>query len=345
VTAYLNSINASDMELHRYGSISGTSELKAAIEQKLKTENGVTLDGRTLFCTAGSNMAFLAAILAIADPGDEIILNSPYYFNHEMAVRISGCTPVCIPTGSDYELQLESIQAAITNRTRAIVTISPNNPSGAVYSQETLSKLNELCGQRGVYHIHDEAYEYFTWGPTSHFSVGSLPNSTGHTISLYSLSKAYSLAGWRLGYCIAPAPLEEAIYKVQDTNLICTPIVCQHVAVAALQSGQAWCKPQLQRMAEIRDQFQDKLRSFSFTRASQCNGAFYVLLELDTPMKDVDVVHQLISKHGIAPLPGSTFGINDRCVLRLSFGTLDASQVEVALERLERGIGQIIAAK
>ena len=125
-------------------------------------------------------------------------------------------------------------EAAITPRTRAIVTISPNNPSGAVYPKATLAAVNALCSERGIYHISDEAYEYFVYDGAEHFSPASLPGATEHTISLYSFSKAYGFASWRIGYMVIPEALTVAVRKAQDTILICPPVVSQHAALGAL---------------------------------------------------------------------------------------------------------------
>src|SRR5207253_108726 len=121
--------------------------------------NLIAFNGRSVVVTAGGNMAFFNALLAIADAGDEIVLPTPYYFNHEMAIVMLGCRPVLVPTTDDYQLDVDAIAAAITGRTRAIVTISPNNPSGAVYSRDALIAVNRLCRDRGIFHISDEAYE------------------------------------------------------------------------------------------------------------------------------------------------------------------------------------------
>ncbi len=145
-------------------------------------------------------MGFLNAILAITSPGDEIILQTPYYFNHEMAVAIAGCRAIPVPTDSNYQLRLDAIRQAITGRTRAIVTVSPNNPTGVVYSEADLRQINALCASSGIYHITDEAYEYFTYDGAEHFSPGSIPDSAESTLSLYTLSKAYGFASWRIGY-------------------------------------------------------------------------------------------------------------------------------------------------
>nr|WP_255210511.1 aminotransferase class I/II-fold pyridoxal phosphate-dependent enzyme [Methylogaea oryzae] len=200
---------------HKYGPVQGQPQLLALIRAKLAAENGMDLTGRQVVVTAGANMAFLNALFAITDPADEVILPSPYYFNQEMAVRMVGCEPVLAPTDDDYQLRLDAIRAAITPRTRAVVTISPNNPTGAVYGESALAEVNALCRERGIYHICDEAYENFLYGQARHFSPGSLPDSAGHTISLYSLSKAYGFASWRIGYMVVPDHLYSAVLKAR----------------------------------------------------------------------------------------------------------------------------------
>ena len=227
-----------DPQNHKYQPVHGIPPLLERIEQKLLTENCVCVGAdRASIITAGGNMAFMNAVLAIADVGDELIITEPYYFNHEMAITIAGARPVPVATGSRYELRLDALEAAITPRTRAIVTISPNNPTGAVYPEEDLRAVNELCHRRALYHISDEAYEYFTWNGTRHFSPASIAGSEGHTISLYSLSKSHGFASWRIGYMLVPRTLFEPIRKIQDTNLICPPVISQWAAVGAVGGG------------------------------------------------------------------------------------------------------------
>ena len=175
---------------NKYQPVAGIPALLTAIEKKLLAENGLRVGAaheNRVMVTAGGNQAFMNAVLAIADPGDELILPTPYYFNQEMAVTMANCRPVLVPTDSNYQLDVDALRASITPRTRAIVTVSPNNPSGAVYSAEMLRAVNALCAERGIYHISDEAYEHFTYDGATHFSAASQPGSAAHTISLFSL--------------------------------------------------------------------------------------------------------------------------------------------------------------
>jgi aspartate/methionine/tyrosine aminotransferase len=284
-------------------------------------------------------MAFFNAILAIADPGDEIILPAPYYFNHEMAIAMLNCRAVIVPTGADYALDVDAIRRAIGPRTKAVVTISPNNPSGAVYSAESLTAVNELCRMQGIYHISDEAYEYFVYDGAEHFSPGSLAGAADHTISLFSLSKAYGFAGWRIGYMTVPERLLTAIKKAQDTILICPPVVSQEAACGALTAGVEYCRRHVVELAQVRQQVLDELTAVSdCCQVARTRGAFYVLVRVDTNRPVLEMVERLIREFGVGVLPGSTFGIEAGCTLRLAYGALAPETVCDGVGRLVRGI-------
>jgi aspartate/methionine/tyrosine aminotransferase len=225
----------SSIDYHLYSAVEGIPELRSCISSKLEQENNIHLNGsQRIVVTAGSNMAFMNAMMAITDPDDEIILLCPYYFNHEMAIKMVNCKPVIVETDSEYQPCLDNIISAITARTKAVVTVSPNNPSGAIYSETTLREINALCKEKGLYHISDEAYEYFTYDDIEHYSVASISDSDEHTISLYSLSKAYGFASWRIGYMILPEHLMMSVKKAQDTTLICPTRIAQEAAIAAI---------------------------------------------------------------------------------------------------------------
>ncbi|MDC0936033.1 pyridoxal phosphate-dependent aminotransferase [Pirellulales bacterium] len=333
-----------DPRINRYGLVRGMDKLLSAISEKLAAENGMHLDGgRSAIVTAGANMGFLNAILAIADVDDEIILLSPFYFNHEMAIGIAGCRAIIVPTDEQYQIDVSAIEAAISPRTRAVVTISPNNPTGAVYPRESLMAVNHLCGRRGIYHISDEAYEYFVYQGSQHFSPGSLAESSDYTISLYSLSKSYGMAGWRIGYMVIPSQLETAIKKIQDTNLICPPIVCQLAAVAALNVGSAWCRNQIAGFGEVRDLVLAELgRLGDRCQAPQPDGAFYTLVKVDTELNDMQLVKSLIRDFGVAVMPGSTFGVTSNRSIRIAYGALDRQSVADGMGRLVRGLDHLL---
>ncbi len=333
-----------DSENHKYKLVQGIPELLEAIERKGRQENGISLNGSRIVVTAGANMGFMNAVLAITDPGDEVILQLPYYFNHEMAVVIADCRAVCVPTDDDYQLQPQVIAAAITKRTRAVVTISPNNPTGAVYRESDLRRVNEICRRSGVYHISDEAYEYFTYDGARHFSPGSIEGSAGHTISLFSLSKAYGFASWRIGWMVIPEHLYMPIKKIQDTILICPPVVSQWAAVGAMEAGRAYCLDKLQMTAEIRRIFLDELGGIAdLVAVPRADGAFYLLMRVHKNSDPMQLVSQLIEQYKVAVIPGMTFGMEEACYLRVAYGALHKDTAAEGIGRLVRGLKQILA--
>lgn len=342
----LNAIGQSQ-EFNKYGPSQGLGELIILLSKKLESENNIDIGSTSkIVVTAGANMAFLNILFAITDPGDEIILNAPYYFNHEMAVNMLNCRAVVIPTDAQYQLQAEKILAAITDKTRAVVTVSPNNPTGAIYPAETLQKINQICADKGIYHISDEAYEYFTYDEEEHFSPASIDGAENHTISLFSLSKAYGFAAWRVGYMVIPEHLHEAVMKAQDTNLICPPLASQYAAMGALETGLEYCREKLPLIHDIRKELLEKLSCLGdFCQYPSGSGALYLFLKLDTGLSDMKVTEFLIKNHQVAVIPGHTFGMSDQCYIRVSYGALDKKSAAKGIQRLISGLTAIMNAE
>ncbi len=333
-----------DPKNHLYSPVGGIPALKETIKQKLLNDNDIRLsEHNDLVVTAGANMAFLNTLFAITEPGDEVILMTPYYFNHEMAITMLGCKPVCVAVDAHYHIDLQKIQDAITPRTRAIVTVSPNNPTGAVYSRDALTSVNQLCAKVGCYHISDEAYEYFTYSDATHWSPGSLSGADSHTISMFSLSKSYGFAGWRIGYMVFPTVLATAIAKAQDTNLICPTVASQFAAIGALDAGRAYPSGYLPGLTDVR---QLVLRSL-LEIPEQCSvpppeGAFYVFLKINAQLSSLELTERLIREYRIAVIPGTAFGISEGCYLRIAYGALQKSTVTEGISRLVEGLRALV---
>lgn len=330
---------------HKYQSVSGILPLQEALQIKLVSENKIPLnETNCIIVTAGSNMAFMNAILAITSPGDEIILLIPYYFNHEMAIQMAGCIPILVPTDENYQLDPDAIERAITDKTRAIVTVSPNNPTGVIYPKDALFAVNQICQKKGIYHISDEAYEYFTYHGIAHISPASFPDSHSYTISLFSLSKAYGFASWRIGYMVIPQHLKQAVMKIQDTNLICPPVISQYAALGALNRGKSYCLEHLQNILSVREWSLKELEKIAdFCLIPPTHGAFYFLLNVQTSQSAMEIMERLIREYQVAVIPGTTFGISQGCYLRVAYGSLQWDTVTIGMGRLIRGLQQICA--
>lgn len=330
-----------DTQLHKYQAVLGHPALLEGLTQKLETENNIQLGAESLvMVTAGSNMAFLNCVMAVGDPGDEFILPMPFYFNQEMAIRMCGCVPVTVPVNQDWSLDVEALAAAITPRTRAIITVSPNNPTGAVYSEASLTAVNKLCAEKGIYHFSDEAYEYFTYDGSRHFSPASLPGASRHTFSFYSMSKNYGMASWRLGYVVFPADLFDAMNKVQDTNLICASVPSQLLALEVLKYGRAWVAPKIEALAAVRENVYAALSQLGdLVQFPKTQGAFYVLMKLPGLKGGQDPLafnRSMAQKHKVVSIPGFAFGLTntqEANYQRLSYGALQAASVSEGVER------------
>ncbi|WP_261360083.1 MULTISPECIES: aminotransferase class I/II-fold pyridoxal phosphate-dependent enzyme [unclassified Cyanobium] len=334
-----------DRRLDRYGPVQGEPELLEAVRRELSEGRGLDLEGSELLVTAGSNMAFNAIAQVLCDPGDEVLLPLPFYFNHAMAIRLAGGVPV--PVAAGLVPDPDRLAAAITPRSRAIVTISPSNPSGLVTPPEVLAAINALCHRHGLVHVSDEAYADFVHGSVPHASPGRLPGSGGHTVSLFSLSKAYGMAGWRVGYAAVPRQLMGALAKVQDTVLICPPQVSQRAALAALEAGPAWSRPHVQALGQRRRQLLAAVAAardggLAVELLGPPDGAFYGLLRFPCALDGESLMRHLVLEHGVAALPGDSFGLppaNGLGLLRLSYGMLEAPDLEEALRRLFQALG------
>jgi aspartate/methionine/tyrosine aminotransferase len=329
---------------HQYQDGVGLPSLRERITAKLAAENQIDIRrGSRIMVTAGANMAFMHAVLAATCPGDEVILPVPFYFNHEMAIEMAGCRVVPVPTDDRYQLRPDAIARAITNRTRLLVTISPNNPTGAVFTEAALREVNALCRERGLYHVSDETYEYFTYGSARHCSPGSFADAARHTISIYSLSKAYGFAGWRVGYMAYPEHLEAAMIKTQDTILICPVIASQVAAVAAMNVGRAYCEPYVQELSRVRKIVISQLSGLApLARVPAADGAFYCLMKVQSPMSPITLAERLIREHKVAVIPGTPFGLTDGCYLRVAYGALQKETVAEGIGRLVTGLRAIV---
>ena len=323
--------------LDPYGPVSGDPELLNAINDHLRIRHGLNPAASTVMVTAGSNMAFQALALVLCDPGDEVLLPVPYYFNHAMAIQLAGGVPRPVQAGVQVDPQ--ALELAIGPRTRAVVTISPNNPSGAVLSRERLIAINELCARHGLLHIHDEAYAAFHHGGEGPWSPGSRPGAAAHTVTLQSLSKSHGMAGWRVGWLVAPDSLAADLAKVQDTSLICPPRLSQRAAATALRGDWAWMEAPMADLRRRRQQLLERLdpQGRPWRWQAPADGAFYGLLELDSPLSADEAMERLVREHGVAVVSGDSFGL-EGCCLRISYGMLQGEAFALAIERLASGL-------
>ena len=320
----------------------GISELRERISAWYSTRFGVNVPARRIVITAGASAALQLACLALIEAGDEVIIPAPYWVSYPDMVLACDGTPVTVvcPEANGFKLTPQQLADAITPRTRAILTVSPNNPTGAVYSEASLRAINALCAQHGLYHFSDEAYEYFTYEGVKHFSPASIPGAMKHTLSFYSMSKNYGMASWRVGYVVFPADLFDAMNKVQDTNLICAPMPSQLLAIQALKQGRNWVAPKIQALSEVRQTVYRTLEGLGdLVQFPKTQGAFYVLMKLPGLAQGIEPIEfnrAMTEKFKVASIPGFAFGLtqsHEANYQRLSYGALEAASVAEGVQR------------
>ncbi len=327
---------------YRYSSDAGHPELRQAVAVKLRRENDIEVDWRrNVIATAGANQAFVNALLATTDVGDSVVIVTPHYFNHVMAVQMAGCRPVSVAADEGYVPDVEDIAAALRNDTRAVVTISPNNPTGAVYPPEVLRAVNELCADHGVYHISDEPYEYFVYRGARHVSPASFDAALEHTISLFSFSKSYGMPGYRIGAMAVPADRYREVIKIQDTIAICPSGPAQAAAAAALQVGSGYPRRFLSTLEDVRQVFIDGTAGLDEVSLPVTDGAFYFLLQLDTDRAAWDIALRLIEDFGVVTIPGEAFDASGPC-LRVAYGNITEGEAREGMARLAEGLQALL---
>ena len=326
----------------QYSTDNGLIQLRETIAEKIYNEQKVRVDPeRHIMVTSGANQGFMNAILTITQPGDEIIFLSPTYFNYIMAAELAGCKPILVQTNENFQPNISRLQENISKRTKAIVTVSPNNPTGAVYPPKLLKAINELCRDYSLYHISDEVYEYFIYEGAIHKSPLCFDNSISNTISLYSLSKCFAISGYRIGYMIFPEELQDELFKVQDTIGICAPTPSQLAANEIIPMGPAFCHQFFDVLIENRLLVKSMLSEIDTVQIVWTKGAYYFFVTVDSFKSSFNLAKELIEHYGIIVLPGSMFDF-PKCSFRLSYGNLSGEKLVEGLNRLKVGLNRLL---
>ena len=328
-----------DTEAHLYGPVLGLPALRAEIAQQWTAAYGGTVQTNQVGITAGCNQAFAAAIAALCDQDDEVILPIPYYFNHRMWLDMSGVATVPLACRADMIPDADQAAQLITDRTRAIVLVSPNNPCGVEYPAATLHAFMELARNHGIALIVDETYRDFDSRTGAPHDLFTDPAWDDTLIQLYSFSKAYRLTGHRIGAILtSPARLAE-IEKFLDTVTICPNQIGQRAALWGMQNLGAW-------LAGERDEILDRRAAiteyFVPLAAKGWNllgvGAYFAYLEHPFPISSADLAQRLVAEAGILLLPGTMFMPDTHTdgarQLRVAFANIDRAGIETLFERL-----------
>ena len=307
----------------KYTAADGIPELREALSAKLLTDNNLEYDSKNICVTAGAKMACFNAILAVVEEGDEVIIPSPYWVSYPEMVRLAGGKPVIVETkeSDGWKLTPEQFEEAMTPATKMVILNSPSNPTGAVYSEDELRAIGEVALYEDIVILSDEIYEKLIYGETRHTSIASLSEDLYNlTITVNGFSKAYSMTGWRLGYTAAPAPLAEAISKIQSHSVSNATTFAQYGALAALQGDQDFIKDLREEYDGRRQFMMARLQGIHNVRVVEPKGAFYFFVYTgQLGIKSLNLCDKLLARYRVAAVPGIAFGYDEG--VRLSYCT------------------------
>lgn len=322
----------------------GRESLRESLATDLRHRGVDGAGAENIMVTPGANQAIYIALALLADPGDEVILFRPYYFNNLMALQLLGVTPVLIDVEADGTIDPAAVRRKINRRTRALIVVSPGNPSGAMTSRPVYEELLRLAREHGIPLIADEAYRDFAWDAPH---VSPLTLGEGNVLGVFSCSKSFGMAGWRLGFLNGPREFIATAIKAADTLHICPPLPAQLLAEEILATAPEYATQFRQDMRASRDlliEALQPLRERGLVGTLRSAGGFYLFPRLHPrrPQSGWELARRLVEEHSLAVVPGEAFGMEKRPFLRLSYGNMRAAQMKEAAPRLAAALEELL---
>ncbi|HEY3949420.1 pyridoxal phosphate-dependent aminotransferase [Phenylobacterium sp.] len=337
----------------KYTTVDGIPELKEAIVAKFARENGLTYKTSQVNVSPGGKPVIWNAMIATLNPGDEVVIPTPYWVSYWDIVRLAGGQPVAAPTTAEsgFKLRPADLEAAITPKTRWLILNSPSNPSGAAYTAAELKALAEVLKRHPqVWILTDDMYEHLVFGDFEFATIAQVaPELYDRTLTMNGVSKAYAMTGWRIGYAAGPEPLIKLMAKVMSQTTSNPSSISQWAAVEALNGTQEFIKPNARLFEQRRDLVVSMLNQASGIRCPTPEGAFYVypsvegLIGKTAPsgnliQSDADFANELLDAEGVAVVFGAAFGLSP--FFRISYATSNAA-LEDACSRIQRFCGSV----
>lgn len=337
---------ALDMGITQYTPSAGTIELRRAICDKLKRDNGLSYKPTQIIVSNGAKASLFTAISAVVNPGDEVIIPTPCWVSYPEMVRIAGGVPVLVPGAPEKEFVTEAcdLEPFVTERTKALILNTPNNPNGCIWNRRQLTEIAALAVERGFYVISDEIYEKLIYDGEEHVSIASLGEDIyNQTILINGVSKAYAMTGWRIGYTAAPLPIVKAMNSMQSQVASGSNSIAQYACVEALNSPKGPAEIERMRGAydERRRHIVYRINSIPGLRCMMPKGAFYAMMDVsgvfgrycgEVQINDsMTFAEQLLEQADVAVVPGSAFCTEGFC--RMSYAT--------SMENIDRGLNRL----
>jgi aspartate aminotransferase len=321
----------------KYTAASGIPELRQAVADKFKRENGLNYKPSQIIISCGGKHSCYNIMVALCEAGDEVIIPAPYWSSYPEMVKLAEATPVILQTSDKTEFKVtpEQLRNAITPRTRLFVLNSPSNPTGSVYTRDQIKALGDICVEKGVLILSDEIYEHLLYDGATHTSVASFSQAHyDHTIVVHGFAKAWSMTGWRLGFLAAPEPIAKAIDAIQSHSTSNPTSFAQKGGVVAMTGSQEHLQNWLAEFAKRRAYAHEKLNSIPNISCVNAKGAFYLFPNISkTGLKSMDFCAKLLEQEKVAAVPGVAFGADD--YIRISYATSMAN-LQKGCERIDR---------
>jgi len=321
----------------KYGPGLGEPRLRELIAHKLRTENQLNYTAENIMVTNGGKHSLFNLMMALVEPGDEVIIPAPYWLSYPEMVTLAGGTPVIVATDGSCKITAAQLRQAVTPKTKLFVLNSPSNPTGRVYTPSEVQALASVVIDMDLTVVSDEIYEKILYDDAVHQSIGSINGDVlSRTVISSGFAKAYSMTGWRVGYLAAPLDLIKAASKVQDhsTSNVCT--FAQYGAIAALEGDQSCVEAMRFAFAQRRQVMLDRLNTLPGLTCPKPEGAFYLFPNIQkTGMNSLDFCNALLEEQQVAVIPGIAFGTDSH--IRLSYAT-DLTTIEKGMDRLEKFI-------
>lgn len=334
----------------KYTQTPGIPELREAIARKLLRENKVAYEADEILVSTGAKYALTNTFLTLCNPGDQVIIPTPCWVSYVEMVKLAGAVPVLIPVQEDNRLDLQALEAAITAKTRVILINSPNNPTGAVYTEESLRTVARLALDHDLMLVTDEVYEKLIYGDTAHVSMASFsPEIRERTITINAFSKAYAMTGWRLGYAAGPRSIIRGLSAIQGHTTSNATSFAQWAAITALESCDREVEVMRQAFQERRDYLYGRVSALPGVRCPFPDGAFYLFPDVtdlfgrragDRVIEDASALADyLLDEAGVALVPGGAFEAPH--AIRLTYSNSMDNLIE-AMDRIEEALDRLV---
>lgn len=337
--------------LTRYTAASGILELKQAIVDKFKNDNNLSYTTSQVIVSTGAKQCLANTFQAILNPGDEVIVAVPYWVSYPELIKLADGIPVFVNTSEEknFKYDIKDLKESITDKTKAILVNSPNNPTGTVYSKEELEAIAELAKEHNLYIISDEIYEKLLYGEEKHISIASLSEDAyKRTIVINGVSKAYAMTGWRIGYAAASEEIIKLMSNLQSHTTSNPNSVAQYASVEALKGDQTDVVNMIEEFKSRRDFMVDRVNSIENLSCVKPKGAFYVMVNISKVLGKVingveikgslEFANMLLETENVAVIPGVAFGTDE--FIRLSYAT-SMENIKKGLDRIENFVKSI----